>query len=366
MKKNLASIELNCIVKELQSLIDGKIDKIYLKGKEELWLQIHVPNFGKRLLRVIIGKFMFFSENKPNFDDPSGFCMYLRKKLGNSRIREITQKGFERIVEFVFDTKEGNVALIIEFFGGGNVLLVRKGIILSGLIYKEWKDRSIKPNEKYVYPKKEFNFLKLDEKQFQEFLEKSDKESIVKALAMDLGLGGVYAEETCLVANIDKNKKPSQVDSGAVFKALDELREKKIEAYIVEDNDVVPFQLELYKGKEQKKCESFNSALDSVFWKDSMIEKSEETKKKDKQLDKIKRIIKSQEETINKLGKKEKDYRGKGELIYNNYKVIEEVLTEINKASERFGFDEIKKKLKGHKLVKEVNSKEKSVLVELK
>ena len=36
------------------------------------------------------------------------------------------------------------------------------------------------------------------------------KPIIVKALAIDLGLGGVYAEEACL--NIDKNKKPSELD----------------------------------------------------------------------------------------------------------------------------------------------------------
>ena len=62
---------------------------------------------------------------------------------------------------------------------------------------------------------------------------------------------------------------------------------------------------------------------------------------------------------------KEEEDRKKAELIYNNYKLISEILSEINKAKEKHSWEEIKKRLKGHKIVKDIDMKEKKVTVEV-
>ena len=85
----------------------------------------------------------------------------------------------------------------------------------------------------------------------------------------------------------------------------------------------------------------------------------------DKKINELQRIIESQKLTIEELRKEEHELRQKGELIYHNYQLIKEVLDEINKASKKYSWKEIKEKLKGHNIVKEVNEKERKVVVEI-
>ena len=52
-------------------------------------------------------------------------------------------------------------------------------------------------------------------------------------------------------------------------------------------------------------------------------------------------------------------------MIYHNYGLINDVLGEINKAAKKYSWKEIKEKLKNHKIIKEVNEKEKKIVVEI-
>ena len=58
---------------------------------------------------------------------------------------------------------------------------------------------------KYEYPKREYNLLELPKQQLKELLASSNK-TIVKVLALELGLGGLYAEEVLALAGVDKNR----------------------------------------------------------------------------------------------------------------------------------------------------------------
>ena len=65
------------------------------------------------------------------------------------------------------------------------------------------------------------------------------------------------------------------------------------------------------------------------------------------------------------MKKEEKESREKGEAIYHNYQLIKEVLDELRRASKKYSWKEIKEKLKEHKTIKEVNEKERKVVVEV-
>ena len=84
-----------------------------------------------------------------------------------------------------------------------------------------------------------------------------------------------------------------------------------------------------------------------------------------KEQNKINKIIEIQRNNLLKLEKDEKENREKGEQLYSNYQLISEVLLQIRKALEKYSFDEIKEKLKGHKLIKNLNSKDKTITIEL-
>ena len=86
---------------------------------------------------------------------------------------------------------------------------------------------------------------------------------------------------------------------------------------------------------------------------------------KQKQIEKLQSIIEQQKEKIKELEENELKVREKAELIYTHYKLVEEILTEIKKASEKYSWNEIKEKLKGHKIIKEINLKDKQIRIEV-
>jgi len=366
MKNQVSALELHYLVDELKFLVGGKINQVYHPDKNELLLQFHVPNKGKVLLRVLVPNFLYITNYKPQQESPSGFCTYLRKKLYNIRVRSVEQKGCERVVEFILEAKVEKFSLVFELFGKGNILLLQDGKILSAVDYPIWKDRTVKPGDVYVYPLKDFNLFELSEKELVQLLAKSDKESIVRALAMDLGLGGLFAEEICFVAGIDKDKSPKKIDDfKKLFKSIDVLRNNKVVPCVC-DSELLPFDLRS-KVCVKSSFSSFNELLDSELTKASIeLAGGVEEKAKSKESDKLKRIISAQQESIKELEVKESVEREKADLIYHNYQLVNDVLSQIKDARKKFSFAEMKEKLKGHKLIKDFNAKDKSVTVDLK
>ncbi|MEM4248543.1 MAG: NFACT family protein, partial [Candidatus Nanoarchaeia archaeon] len=256
--KNLTALELHYLLKEFRILINAKLDKIYHPSKKELILQFHITNIGQKLLRIVVPNAIYFATAKQEAKEPSQFCAFLRKNLTNSKLIEIKQLGFERILEFVFQTKEKKFSLIFEFFSKGNIILTKENQIILALEYQKWAERTIRPKEIYKYPKKEYDFLTATMEGLKEFLKKTKKESIVTALAIELGLGGTYAEECCILSEINKTKKPAELSENEInrlFNAFQQLKTKKLNPKIIRKDaeiiDIVPFELQIYKNLEQ-------------------------------------------------------------------------------------------------------------------
>ena len=209
MKKQLSSIEINLLAEELQILINSRVDKIYHSEGSELCIQFYAQNAGKKILKIIPGKYLFLAEAKAEHQELSGFCMFLRKHLENSKLKEVRQIEPERIVEFAFEKAGKKLILIAEFFSKGNIIICDENhIIANALQFVDFSTRSIRPKIKYEHPKMEYDIFKLKKENLQELFKKTGKDALVTCLAVDLGLGGIYSEEICLLAKIDKNKKP--------------------------------------------------------------------------------------------------------------------------------------------------------------
>lgn len=372
MKREISSIELNHIISELQFLTDSRMDRI-IQSSDSFYLNLYVRSKGNFMLRIVPGKYIYLIKHKPKTSEPDTFCLSLRKNLMNSILKSIEQVESERIVKFIFETKEKKVMLFVEFFAKGNIILCNdKGIIISLLEKQKWKDRTVAVNRRYEYPKKEFNIFKI-KKNDVERLRESRAESAVKALAIGLGLGGVYAEELCILANIDKNtapKKLADTELNAIYKSVKELLRRKQEPKaIIKDEkviNIVPFDMEFYENCEFENYKTYNEALDSILTKE-MLEGDETKYSKAyvEKAEKINKIISKQEKNLEKTRKIILENQRKGEFIYEKYALVKEVLDELNKAKEKHSWQEIKKKLKGHKVIKSLNEKEKKVVVEI-
>lgn len=369
MRKQLSSLDLHFLLKELLVLEDSRIDKVYQPDKNIVILSLYKTNVGKKILKINIGQALFLLDEKEQYGEILGFGMLLRKHIDGYFLYDIAQIEPERIIKFSFKVKDDKKHLYLEFFGKGNAILCNEhNVIINALEHHEFRERVVKPKLKYVYPIMSYNIFNINENQLKELLKNSKKESIVVSLATELGLGGVYSEEICLLSKIDKNKKPSALEDNeiwAILKNIKKIVSKEIKAQAVfQDSNLVdatPFDLEFYKNNEKKTFSTFSQAIDFFY---SQFKEVKETKF-DKRLKELQRIIEEQRATIEELKVQEKELREKGELIYHKYNLIKEVLDEINKANKKYSWKEIKEKLKGHKIVKELNEKERKVVVEV-
>jgi predicted ribosome quality control (RQC) complex YloA/Tae2 family protein len=360
MKTELTSMDLHFLVRELQELVDARVDKIFEQEakadpaqqkqddseKKDFLFVFHKSSRGKMMLRIRLPGIVYLTESKPTFPEtPPGFCMFLRKHLDGARIREVRQKGFERILELLFDTKEGPRVLVCELFSKGNMLLIDEEQKIKGLLESQnWEARTIRGGTKYQYPPPQTDTLKLGMAEYEKIVTGSSFDSIVKVFAIELGLGGFYAEELCRRAGINKDKKRLSPDE--LHKSYSEIN-KMIHSDIQANtagSEILPIE----SGKPpENKFDSFNKALDSIL-SEKIKGASENRKEKERKgkENKILLVIEKQEERLAQLEKEITENQRKGEVIYEHYTGLKELLSNINIDRKKMGWEELKKKYK--------------------
>ncbi len=169
------------IVKELNILIDCKIDKIYQPDKNTILLGLY-GNKTHYALNISIDssnyRINLTTHNKSNPNVAPNFCMLLRKHLIGSYIKNIEMNGLERVVTLNLETfNDFNEIickkLIVELMGKHSniVLLDENNIIIDSIkhcIKSETSYRDVIPNKLYVLPQTDkYDFLQI--KSFNEF-----------------------------------------------------------------------------------------------------------------------------------------------------------------------------------------------------
>ena len=359
-KKSISSLELAALVNELQFLLNGKVSQIYHPEKNLLLLQLHAPRRGKQLLKIISGKWLCLTQQKESALKPSGFCMQLRKYIDNAIIKNLYQQGSERVVIFEIEKLE-KYFLIIELFSKGNIILTdAKNVIITALENQEWKDRTIKPKEKYVFPPLEINWKEVSVKKVQEVLKKSEKRNLATSLATEIGLGGLYAEELCRQAGVDLEQVPAKVGAKEAELLVKTMKNFQIaistpKGYIYE-NDVTPFPL--LEKKPLQEMESYNQAIDTL----KLSEKPSPYQNKIKTLQ---RTIAEQEEAIKNQTEKIIIGSQKGELIYEKYMALQKLREIVEELKKSKNWADIAKELKKEKKISKINLEKKVITVDL-
>ena len=371
MKKQLSSVDLHFLVSELKGLENSRIDKIYQPESNLIVFRFYKTNVGKKLLRINIGQSIFITEEKEDFGETLGFGMFLRKHLDGYFLNSVEQLIPERILKLTFKIKEEKKFFYLEFFGGGNAILCNDNDSISNVLEQhDFRERSVRPKLKYVYPMMNYNVFDLKESDLTVLLKNSKKDSIITCLATEIGLGGLYSEEICLLSGVDKNLSPKDITEKQIQLLLNSIKKvinHKIDAKVILENenviDFTPFDFLFYSDKKYEK-KSFNDFSSAINYFYSQFREIKETEH-DHKLKNLQRIVEEQIQTIEDLKKEEIELREKGEMIYHKYTLIKEVLDELNKASKTHSWKEIKEKLKGHKMIKEVNEKERKVVIEV-
>ncbi len=340
MKRVLSAVDLICLVRELTGLRNAIVQKIYQTGDEILFHLYHEHE--RKVLRVVVGKLIHLTSYvKENPSVPPNFCMYLRKYLKGSRIAEISQPNYERVIKIVFRKGDSTFNLFFELFGTGNaVVTTEDDVIKQPLFFKRFSSRQIRPGVVYTLPPSSFDLSDLDVVSFKRVIKSSDKD-IVRALAVDIGLGGTYAEEVCINAGVDKSLNPSQISDDmmdVLFNVLLELinraKHSVIDARVImsgsEIVDVTPFELKYFAGKKFKTFDSFNEALDFFYARSENLSASQEKEKLvNERKKKILEQLKQREDYVNQLKQQSALLKEKAMELKGNLYTAERVLKSL-------------------------------------
>ncbi len=361
-----SNFDVFVIVKELDSILrNGTILNVYKVG-DLLILKINTYSGKKNLIIQKDSRINLTEYEYPVPNYPSQYIISLRKFLKNRRILKISQHEFDRIIIIELSNRDNKSwKFVIELFNKGNYLLLdENNFIIIAKKYKKFRDRDLLARKEYYFPKSQrIDFLTLKKDDFIELFKDSDVE-IVRDMSRNIHISGLYSEEVCYSANIDKKLHGKELNNDnyeQLYESFKKLRNKllfgEINAHIIFDQHgnqiyVLPFELEILKEYERKNYNSFNHAVDEYFSKiDSDALLSPKDQKVESQIKSLKKILKSQQEYLKELKSKKERYYKIGDLIFSKLNSLEKLKSVILEAKQKgYQWEEISTKLEKAKL----------------
>jgi len=336
--KELNFLDVRFLVQELQQCVNARLQKVYDEGG--LLLVVYLSSVGKFMIRVK-EDLIWLTAYKPEAGEKlSGLCQSLRKRIVGKKLTMIEQIGSERIVKFTWQTKDELFFLFVELFGNGNIILTDNDQkVLAAREERAWKDREIRRGKQYVLPPEQRNLFKLEASEIRD-----DERYLAK-----FGFGSLLAKEI--------------IARGGNYQAYQSLIDEKFSPIKYGDGLVSPIKLEQYKELGAP-AESFSSLIDSSF---EFVPKKEvkQLSAFDKKNAKLSDVIKKQSATVNKLKEEAADCQVKGDFMYEHFQELQELLDHLKKGKEKMSLQDMKDKLKGHKVIKDIDPKTNDVIVEL-
>ncbi len=335
------------VVAELKSAVDSHIDKIYQPSSSEICLSFRKKGFFKRLIISVKSGFqrIHFTDMKlENPEKPPMFCMLLRKHFSSARLIDVSQKGFERLIEFTFESTNEmgdrvNRRIVCELIGNmSNVILLdENGRIIDALKRSDISaERIILSGAKYEYPKPQD---KLDPKisDTEEILGKiSELKDLPLSKAILDKVGGIsplVAREIVFASGLDDKPVSEIQDISPLKKQIEKLKtafNNPTPFMLIKDGspfDFSFFEINQYGNLCSKKSfSSFGELLDSFYMEREKVSVRNRITGEVSRLveNLISRAVKRMSARENELVLCEKrdELRIKGELIKANIGII--------------------------------------------
>jgi predicted ribosome quality control (RQC) complex YloA/Tae2 family protein len=366
----MTSVDVAALLPEFDSLIGAKLEKAYQLTPVELRLKL-VTKTGKRDLIIEAGKRLHLT-NAPAAAPalPPSFPMLLRKELKGGRIGTIEQYDFDRIVEICFVRSDDERFLICELFSKGNVILTdeSKRIILP-LRGMRSASRQVIRGQQYEYPSTQLSPVDLSYNEFEAAVTSISRD-VVRTLATRFNMGGLYAEEVCLRAGVEKESAHlTSEEVQRLFAALkavfEPLRSNTLSPHIVYERksapiDVLPFEMAQFDRYEKRFFPSFNQALDEYY-----ALKIEELTITPTTHTRLQKIIDRQKAAIQQFKNQEREYKAKGDLLFEKYQEIDRIVKTVREARRLKTWAEVNRELSSLSFFKQVDQSTGTITIEV-
>ena len=229
----LDGFSISNIIYELKNTImGGRVDKIYQPEKDEIIIQIRNKGNAYKLLLTANAsspRLNFTTIQKENPINAPLFCMVLRKHLSSGKIVGITQPNFERIVNIQVESinELGDYSiktLVFEIMGKhSNIILIDdKNNILESIKHISFDKSSVRevlPGRTYTLPPSQDKKSPLDTN-FEEFyniikncIPTKTQQIIYKSYN---GISPILASEICNNGNIDPSKNTEELSDNEI------------------------------------------------------------------------------------------------------------------------------------------------------
>ncbi|MDE1762215.1 MAG: NFACT family protein [Candidatus Micrarchaeota archaeon] len=362
--RQIASIELHAILKELQPLTGMYLKKFYDLGGS--FRMLFTSSSASSMLYIRLLQAINLTEIAEEVDNPTNFATAIRKRIAGKKLTSISQHYSDRIV--VMEFGEERFRLIIEMFGKGNLILTDSEytILLAYEIVKQ-KNRTITPHERYQFPEgKKFSIDDITEQRISEVLDgaSADEDRIIKYLSSNLDIGPIYLENILTKVNIDPKSKSSQlISKPALIRSFtDFLSAAKTPSPVIYSKDgkyvdysIVP--ISKYEILEKKSLPTVSKMLEEFY-----LGARTSLQRDQKEIEEINSNIQRQKELLEEEMKAEKEDAEAGHKIFANMQSINQIIEYINQ-KRRVTAEEVQEKFGIS--VKSLDLKNKSIRIEI-
>jgi predicted ribosome quality control (RQC) complex YloA/Tae2 family protein len=350
MKKAMSNVDVAAMAAELSDrILGGFMGKAYQQSSDKIWLSVQSPAEGRLDLLLVAGKRVNITRaERPASKTPPQFPTMLRNRITGGRIVEILQHDLDRVLEIAVERSGSRHYLVIELFPKGSMILLDENRqILSMLKKMVYRGSKMAAGEKYLYHPGQLDPRTISQEELSAWLASAGQD-LIRSIVRGLNMGGTYGEEVCLVAGVDKNKPAADLVPEEIERVHQALREvflnETLDPHIVLDNgepvDVLSRPLKIYDGLEIKRFATFSEAVDAFF-----VEKEVDEERKKNPLD---RRIDVQQKAIDEFEAQEKAFVSKGELVYQIYGSVEQILRVVDQAKARgFSYNQIWERISG-------------------
>lgn len=287
-------ITIHLIIKELQPLINGRVERVYQPEEREIILNIRSSGQNFRLLlsaQADSARIHLTTQEKINPLTPPQFCLILRKYLEGGRLLRLEQVDLDRVVHLIFSRLDESgdfreIALISEIMGKhSNLILIdpQSGVIIDGIrrySHALSRYREVLPGRPYLPPPSQqrehpadLNLDKFVKTILQEPLDRTLDDAVFHTIA---GVGRELVNEAIYRANLDPRLRLEYCGEyelrnlwNSLQQILFPLLEGKTDPTIIHDGKrpvcYAPVELTRYRGLNLQKCKTVNQMLDEFY-----------------------------------------------------------------------------------------------------
>ncbi|MEM3838974.1 MAG: NFACT family protein [Candidatus Micrarchaeaceae archaeon] len=371
--REIASIEIHALVNELKpKIVGGFLRKFYDLGNKSFRLGFYkdgnqVPVYCK-LLHTLNE-----TELSESAGEPSQFALGVRKRVEGGKILSFEQHGTDRVIVIEI-LSAGNVQnLIIEMFGKGNVILANRELVIEQCYSQmSFKDRELKPNSKYLFPRSQA--IGVWDAEIGEIAEsikavKGKPKPIPEALKY-IDIGPLYMENAFSQAGIDtkaalKGDEDALRLAEAIHSMVAEVNSRPSPRIYSMNGKAIDFALcpiAKYEkdGYEKSGYRSISQMFDSLY---RIERETVHEELRAKKLEELSASIKKQEELAASHRAEAEEFQKAGNIIFAHMHELNELIEYMGR-NKKATYEEVRERFKELK-IKGLDLKEKKVTLEL-